>query len=98
MAEQILGSFQFPNNLKIINVDYSELIIERVNERLSKLFGDVEDNNTKSKKKNKKNKPPTNKFPFERKFTRDQIIYEVGDITKLSYEDNSFDIVLDKGR
>ena len=84
--------------MSIINVDYSELIIERVNDRLDKLFGDkeVEEVKTKSSKKSKKMKQ-TLKLPFERQFKREQILYEVGDITKLSYDDQSFDVVLDKG-
>lgn len=78
LAEQILGSNQFPNKLTIHNIDMSDFIIEKMNDRLDKILS-------------------KESFPYDRRFKREQISYDIEDVCNMQYEDETYDIVLDKG-
>lgn len=100
LAEQILGDDRFPPRLSILNVDVSPVAVERMNDHLDSIFGPVTSAETsQAPKTQKKGAKPTRlpKPPGNRPWTRDQISYVLQDVSDMPYEDETWDIVLDKG-
>lgn len=100
LAEQILGDDRFPPRLSFLNVDVSSVAVDRMNDHLDSIFGPVDAVDAPqvqkgSKKSSKQTRVP--KPPGSRLWTRDQISYVLQDVSDMPYEDESFDVVLDKG-
>ncbi len=128
LAERVLSDCDYPEQLKIINVDICENVIERMKTRLEETLKDMEDLQKHAEKKrvfygyfseilrrdpffgsgsesgsvliffSRSKSGPIKRNFKERIFTRDQISYHVMDVCHMNeFEDNTFDVVLDKG-
>lgn len=100
LAEQILGDDRFPSRLSIENVDVSSVAVDRMNDHLDSIFGPVDATpapTTGKSKKSSEKKTKLRKPPGNRLWTREQICYVRQDVRNMTYEDESVDIVLDKG-
>ena len=85
LFENLSEDSSFPANVKLINIDISETAIEYMKERQSKL------NKQKIQKINKKI------IDINQNESAFKIEYQVMDATNTTFEDKSFDFVLDKG-
>lgn len=103
LAEQILGDERFPSRLSVMNVDVSEVAVERMNEHLDTIFGPTEAVPEEAvatrgkKQKSRAKKPELARPPGTRLWSRSQISYVIQDVSAMPYEDGSWDVVLDKG-
>ena len=100
LAEQILGDERFPSRLSVVNVDVSPVAVDRMNDHLDSIFGEISADDVKPTAKGKKSNPKKKalpKPPGSRIWTRDQISYKLEDVSDLPDEDESYDLVLDKG-
>ena len=93
LAEQILGDDRFPARLSIENIDVSPVAVERMNDHLDLIFGVDSDSGVKKGKKKTSSVRP----PGVRVWTREQISYKLHDVSDMPYEDETYDVVLDKG-
>lgn len=99
LAEQILGDDRFPSRLSFLNVDVSSVAVDRMNDHLDTIFGPVTGDAPQTSKSQKKGSKPTRapKPPGSRPWTREQCSYILQDVSDMPYEDETFDVVLDKG-
>lgn len=93
LAEQILGDDRFPTRLCFDNIDVSPVAVERMNDHLDSIFGaEGEVVAKKGKRRNASQRPPG-----VRVWTREQISYKLHDVSDMPYDEETYDVVLDKG-
>jgi len=97
LAEQILGDDRFPSRLSIENVDVSPVAVDRMNDHLDSIFGANSVSGSHPTSKKSKKKAGVTGPSDGRPWSRDQISYKLLDVSDMPHEDESYDVVLDKG-